>query len=245
MRFRLEAHHLALFRVFSAFALLFAAVSAAAQDSSHFSDPVAQSTSASASVSTSASTNSHDRDAAKNSLSIFTAGTLTNTTFFGKAADRHLFLLGARYTRTLRRTQRSVFSYTADILPLALLSQPFFNGFEQLRSFPPLTHNEISYGGGASPVGVEWKFRPERKWQPIVGVNGGFLYFQRNVPTTFSAQFNFTAYARVGLSTPVRDGKTFSFGYIFHHLSNGYTAHENFGMDSHMLFATYGFNFRR
>lgn len=236
---------MALLRILSAFALLSGAVAAAAQDSSHFSDQVAPSTSTPATVATRASASTGDRGDAKNSLSIFTAGTLTNTTFFGKTADRHLFLLGARYTRTIRRTQGSVFSYTADILPLALLSQPFFNGFEQLRSFPPLTYNEISYGGGASPVGVEWRFRPEKKWQPTVGVNGGFLLFERNVPTTFSAQFNFTAYARVGLSTPVRDGKTFSFGYIFHHLSNGYTAHENFGMDSHMLFATCGFNFRR
>jgi hypothetical protein len=71
--------------------------------------------------------------------------------------------------------------------------------------------------------------------QPLVGTDEGFLYFSRNVPSPLAARFNFTVAVRLGLRVRLDHGKALSFEYIYHHISNGYRAVQNPGVDSQML----------
>jgi hypothetical protein len=103
------------------------------------------------------------------------------------------------------------------------------------RKILPFTHTETTFGAGVSPIGLELRFMPHRRLQPLAGTSEGFLYFSRNVPSPAAAQFNFTVDVRFGLRVRLDHGKALSFEYIYHHLSNGYRAVENPGVDSQML----------
>jgi hypothetical protein len=179
-----------------------------------------------------------------NSFSIFGTATFANSGFEGQAFNRHLSLLGVHYGRVLARTRMISFSYTPELIPVALLSQPYSNigDFEVLRNQIPFTHSETSYGLGANLLGFELTFLPTRKIQPIVSTNEGFLYFSRNIPTPNAAQFNLTADIRLGFKIPLRGHKALSLSYMFHHLSNAYSAQQNPGMDSQMICVGYSFN---
>src|ERR1700682_4439418 len=97
------------------------------------------------------------------------------------------------------------------------------------------SHTETTFGAGVSPIGLELRFIPHGRLQPLVGTDEGFLYFSRNVPSPSAAQFNFTVDVRFGLHVRLDHGKALSFEYIYHHLSNGYRAVQNPGVDSQML----------
>jgi hypothetical protein len=154
---------------------------------------------------------------------------------------------GIGYSRTLARNGVLALSYTPQLVPAAMLSQPVLgNGHWAVQhSIPPFTHTETTYGAGASPVGLELRFRPNRDLQPLVGTDEGFLYFSRNVPAPFAAQFNFTVEVRLGLRFRLDHGRAVSLEYIYHHLSNGYRAPQNPGVDSQMLCVGYVRRLRR
>jgi hypothetical protein len=57
-------------------------------------------------------------------------------------------------------------------------------------------------------------FQPVRKVQPLVSVQGGFLYFSRKVPSIAGAQFNFAADGRVGAKVRLSSERAISFGWL-------------------------------
>jgi hypothetical protein len=173
----------------------------------------------------------------RNSFTIVGTATIANGSIEGDAFDRHLFLAGFRYSRTLVHREIATFSYSPELLPGAWLSQPILGDDHQAvqRSIPPFTHTETTVGAGASPIAVELTFLPARMLQPLVGTDEGFLYFSRNVPSPLAARFNFTVAVRLGLRVRLDHGKALSFEYIYHHMSNGYRAVQNPGVDSQML----------
>lgn len=180
-----------------------------------------------------------------NSLTIFGTVTLANSSFYADAFDRHLYLFGVRYSRVLARTNTFAFSYTPEIIPVALLTQPAIGRFALPRSIPPFTHTNVAYGVGANPAGFEFLFLPQQKIQPFVSTNAGFLYFSKNVPSFFAAQFNFAADGRAGVKIPLTSGRAVSAAYVFHHFSNGFQGRDNPGVDSQMIYMGYSFGFGR
>ena len=55
---------------------------------------------------------------------------------------------------------------------------------------------DAAYGSGVAPLGIQGcRFRPGRPIQPYVGLGGGMLWFQREIPIERAAQLNFTAEA--------------------------------------------------
>lgn len=180
-----------------------------------------------------------------NSLTIFGTVTLANNSFYADAFDRHLYLFGVRYSRVLARTNTFAFSYTPEIIPVALLTQPAIGRFALPRSIPPFTRTEVTYGAGANPVDFEFLFLPNRKFQPFISPSVGFLYFGKNVPSFFAAQFNFAADGRAGIRIPLNSGRAISAAYVFHHFSNGFQARDNPGVDSQMIYMGYSFGFGR
>jgi hypothetical protein len=48
---------------------------------------------------------------------------------------------------------------------------------------------------------------------------------------------------RAGLRFPMHGGRSLSVAYMFQHMSNGYIAVENPGVDSHMIHVAYTFPF--
>ena len=59
----------------------------------------------------------------------------------------------------------------------------------------------------------------------------GTIWFTRPVPEPSARAFNFTFDVRAGVLWQLRGANALRVGYMFHHLSNGYTAPSNPGVD--------------
>jgi opacity protein-like surface antigen len=124
--------------------------------------------------------------------------------------------------------------YKGSLVPFALV-----RGDEATLQLRP---DRTVYGGGAEPIGLQLNFRNHHRVQPYLNLTGGFLYFTEQVPVTDSSQYNFTFSGGAGLE--IFSGRhSFILGYRYHHISNGYTATYNPGIDSQII--SLGFSFRR
>lgn len=179
----------------------------------------------------------------KNSLTVFGTLTFANNGFYARSFDRHLSLMGLSYCRQLGRDRILSVSYAPEVIPIAVLSQPSIHDFALPRSIPSLTATQYVYGMGANPLGIEVISRSFQRLRPFVSLQGGFLYFSRNIPSVAAAQFNFVAEGRIGIRIRLSDKRTLAVAYDFHHLSNAFEAKDNPGLDSQMIDVGYTFKF--
>jgi hypothetical protein len=180
----------------------------------------------------------------KQNLSVFMTATFSNNDFYARSFDRHLSLLGLQYGLLLTHHHIVALSYIPEIIPVVVLAQPSIDGFAVRRSIPSVTRTQYVYGFGSNPASFELTFRPLHKVQPLLDLQGGFLYFSSKVPSVAAAQFNFVADGRIGTKIVLGSGRSVSVAYVFHHLSNGFEAKDNPGVDSQMIYAGYTFNLR-
>ena len=124
--------------------------------------------------------------------------------------------------------------YKVSLIPFAII-----HGDQATLQFRP---ERTVYAGGAEPIGLQMNFRNHRKIQPFMNATGGFLYFTRQVPVTDSSQYNFTFSFGGGVEI-FYNRRSLILGYSYHHISNGYTAKYNPGLDSHKL--SIGLSFKR
>jgi hypothetical protein len=135
--------------------------------------------------------------------------------------------------------------YTVDLVPLAMMSRPltFPNGphpgcnRELCPESGPLLGDGAAYGFGIIPLGAEISFVPHRRAELTVGASAGGLLFDRKVPLTSGARFNFTASIGAAFAILSDAGRGVSIGYRLHHLSNAGMAVNNPGLASHLFFA--------
>ncbi len=165
---------------------------------------------------------------------VWGGGSLDSPTLIGKFEDARLGLIGVRYARVLARGENVTLKYTSDAVPVAVLSFP-------VLSTPGL--RRTVYGAGLSPVGFQVNFRRRERVQPFAQASGGFLYFSERVPDATGAQFNFTADFGGGVQVKTGARRAWTFGYRYHHISNGYRAAQNPGFDSNLFYV--GFSFFR
>ena len=177
-----------------------------------------------------------------NAWTIFASASVANAQLYGTSRDRHLTLFGVRYTRLLLKKGAFALNYIPEIIPLAVLSQPALGNLAA-PARTPLTHIQIAYAAGINPVGVELVLPQKKRVEPFVGTTEGFLFFNRNVPSPLAAQFNFAFTVGTGVRLRLSESTGISVGYFFHHFSNAAEAHQNPGLDSHLISFGYVFGF--
>jgi hypothetical protein len=177
-----------------------------------------------------------------NAWTLFANTSVANATLYGTSRDRHLTLFGVRYTRLLLEKNAFTVDYTPEIIPLAILSQPAL-GTLAVPVRTPLTHSQTAYAFGVNPIGAELALLPHKRVEPFVGTTEGFLFFNRNVPSPQAAQFNFAFTMGTGVRLRLSESTGISLGYFFHHFSNASEAHQNPGLDSHLISFGYVFGF--
>ncbi|HYW74336.1 MAG TPA: acyloxyacyl hydrolase [Pyrinomonadaceae bacterium] len=157
-------------------------------------------------------------------------------TLIGKTPSARFGQIGLRYGRVLAASKTVAFEWTIDAVPVAVLSndRPFITS-----SSPPVIGSERKsvYGAGAAPIGLKFNFRRDRRVQPFGQATGGFLYFAEQVPIANASQFNFTFDFGGGIQIVNSNRRSFTVGYKYQHISNGYTANFNPGVDVQMIFA--------
>ncbi|HEY5883529.1 MAG TPA: acyloxyacyl hydrolase [Pyrinomonadaceae bacterium] len=158
-------------------------------------------------------------------------------TLIGKTPEARVGNLGLRYGRVLAASKNVAFEYTVDIIPVAALSLKRFTAVQVSPGvFSIQQSRESVYGAGAAPIGLKLNFRRQKRVQPFAAITGGFLYFSEQVPVAGASQFNFTYDVSGGIQIVNSNKRAFSIGYKYHHISNGYTATFNPGVDIQMIY---------
>ena len=168
----------------------------------------------------------------RNEFGLWSGYSPTSTVSFGQSTDRSFSKVALRYARRVLDTHHGSLRYTFDLVPLAVLRQP--NLLEPAR-------RDTFYAAGLSPLGVQWNWRPKHDVQPIASWSGGFLYFNKRIPTPDASQYNYTFDAGVGVQVRQRHRETMTFMLKYNHISNGFQAKDNPGIDS--ITGTVGFSF--
>jgi len=96
-----------------------------------------------------------------------------------------------------------------------------------------------TYVGGLSPAGLEAKFLPRSKIQPVLTLMTGFAVSPRDIPMFDSSAFNFTFSFGAGFDFFRRPNRSMSFEYRLQHLSNASIGAINPGIDSQMMHVGY------
>src|SRR5262245_53226842 len=156
-------------------------------------------------------------------------------TLIGKTPDAKFGNIGLRYGRVLLASKGVAFEWTIDAIPLALISNE-----RLIRTSSPsvfTVDRKTFYGWGIAPIGLKFNFRRNRRVQPFGQATGGFLYFSDQVPNINTSQFNFTFDFSGGVQVVDSNRRSFTIGYKYEHISNGYTGTYNPGVDLQMIFA--------
>ena len=151
----------------------------------------------------------------------------------GVTAGQQYYEASLNFGYVLHQTDSYALKYKFSLIPFALV-----HGDEATLQLRP---DRTVYGGVAEPIGIQLNFRNHRRLQPFIGATEGFLYFTEQVPVTDSSQYNFT-FAFGGGVEIFSNRHSFVLGYRYHHISNGYTATYNPGIDSQMI--SVGFSFK-
>ncbi len=163
-------------------------------------------------------------------LGIWAGYSPDNPTLMGRTTNRPYFELDLQYARVLKTGDDWALKYTPEVIPVAIIRQP-----PQDSSDLPGKKRQI-YGFGVTPVGLQVNFRRGSVLQPYINVSGGVLYFDQQVPVEGSSKFNFSLSLGGGLQIWYGENQSVSLGYKYHHISNGYTARQNPGVDSNLYY---------
>jgi hypothetical protein len=162
---------------------------------------------------------------------------------FGATPGRDVAVTALRMTIPLGANGAVAWDWVGDLVPAAWVSMPRPEtvgskcGSQSCFTRAGFAGQDAAYGLGIAPLGIQLRFRPGHVVQPYVGMGGGMLWFQREIPIERAAQMNFTADAGLGLLLGKPGHLGVMAGYKLHHISNAGTARRNPGMDNYMIYA--------
>ena len=148
-------------------------------------------------------------------------------TLIGVETDRRFAVAGFSYSyRCWQWTSISV-SYTAGVMPAAILIEPA----------------HAVYGVGVTPVGFTLDFSRRRTLYPFVEFDGGIIASTEPIPERGpdATGLNFLFDLGGGIRWRVGSRCAVTLGYKFLHISNAYTTGFNPGVDNNVLYVGYSF----
>jgi hypothetical protein len=167
-----------------------------------------------------------------NEFGVWGGGSFSSPTLIGTTEDTRLAVFALRYARVLARGESLAFKYTLDAVPVARLSFPAF----EPAAVGVVERRKTITAAGLSPVGFQLNFRRRERVQPFLQTSGGFLYFGERIPDERGARFNFTGDFGGGVEWKTAQRHAWTFGYRYHHVSNGFRAQVNPGFDSNLFY---------
>lgn len=175
-----------------------------------------------------------------NEFGIWGGISVHSPTWIGGIEDARFGNIGLRYGRVLAASKSVAFEWTIDSVPVAVLSNPRLFIMQSGSTFAIQRTRKSAYAFGVSPIGLKLNFRRNKRVEPFVASTGGFLFFNEDVPVAGAARFNFTFDFQGGVQIVNGDRRSYTIGYKFNHISNGFHSDINPGVDLHMLF--FGFS---
>jgi len=170
------------------------------------------------------------------------------TNLFGTVAGREIAMAAMRIQRPFGGNDYVAWDYVVDLLPAVWVSRRDPGSPTNIppcprKGFGPcLLRGDIEnasgvYGFGASPAGLQLRFRRKSTFQPFLDVGAGALWFFEPVPSAHSDRFNFMLGAGGGVLLARPGRVSVIAGYKLLHISNGGLGNSNPGLDNHLLYA--------
>ena len=182
-------------------------------------------------------------DVGTKELGIWTGYSDSNPTLFGRTTHRSLSELSIQYMRVVKAGETWALKYTAEIIPAVTIREPRQNVINGDAEDLPGDRQSV-YGFGVTPLGFQMNFRRGQVLQPYINGSAGILFFEDKVPVVNSSRFNFSLGLGGGVQIWFLENQSLRAGYKYNHISNGFTARENPGMDSNLLYIGYSFSWR-
>ncbi len=182
-------------------------------------------------------------DVGTNELGIWAGYSGYNSTLIGRTTNRSLFEFNIQYAHVFETSNTWALKYTAEIVPVAIVRQPHQGVINGNTVDLPGSKQRI-YGIGVAPVGLQMNFRRGQVLQPYINGSAGILYFEDKVPVADSSRFNFALGVGAGVQIWYLENQSIRLGYKYYHISNGYTAPHNPGMDSNLFYIGYAWSWR-
>lgn len=158
--------------------------------------------------------------------------------FGGQAAGVSQVALGLRASTDLVRLGRVRVRYSAQLIPLMRVSH--VERYERLTSSAVttyvLTGTTNAYGAGFTPLGLDLGIDLGHHLRIQGGAAAGVSRFTQHIPLAAGRQRNFSAEWDAMAMYDIGHGRSVQLGLRWKHLSNGYTAYENPGIDNRLLF---------
>jgi hypothetical protein len=161
---------------------------------------------------------------------------------WGAVADRNHLILGVRGSADVLRWGKLAVAFAPEIVPALIISDnPIYETVPMrqggvTRQTQVVVGSGPVYGLGIAPLGTEVLLRTGSTFQAFAAVAVGVVWFTRAVPVANSKAYNYTIEMGGGLLWEYGQGRRVRFGYMFHHLSNAWSATENPGLDGDIFY---------
>jgi len=147
---------------------------------------------------------------------------------------------GVEYDRQWGHFLKARFDYVAEVLPFVLLSQPAVSDFWGNGISP---NQQLVPGVMVSPFGFRWLWLRDKAVKPYVVGKLGAIAFTEKAFSPNASYANFNVQAAFGLQIRLTERMDVRVEpFEFFHVSNGYLARSNPGMDQ--LATRYGVSYR-
>jgi Lipid A 3-O-deacylase (PagL) len=131
--------------------------------------------------------------------------------------------------------------YTAQLMPAIILSRVEQYQLLEIpgRSVYVLSGSGRTYGVGLSPIGLQLAIDATPRVRLQFGAAAGVSVFTKHIPTAGGARRNFSAEWDAAIRIAAGRDRWIQAGLRWMHISNGFTAFENLGVDNRMIVIGY------
>lgn len=137
--------------------------------------------------------------------------------------------IGVEYDREIGHLLGARLDYSSEVIPMMILSQPAVSDYWGNARSP---NQQFVPGLSVSPVGFRFLYREHSKIRPIFVGHLGAAVFTRKALSPNASYVNFNIQASAGVQYAVADRWDVRLEpFQFFHVSNGYLASSNPGMD--------------
>ena len=161
---------------------------------------------------------------------------------WGSIGDRDHYILGVRGSTEVLRWGSFSLAFAPEIVPVIVITNnPTYHTVTVIRG-GVARETQVEDGSapvlgiGFAPLGTEALLRVGSRVQGFAAIAVGVAWFTREVPVANSKAYNYTAELGGGVLWEYRPGRRLRFGYMFHHLSNAWSAVENPGLDGDVFY---------
>jgi opacity protein-like surface antigen len=172
----------------------------------------------------------HQRRPVESELVYEAIGSVGHYHLFADSWWSNLHTAGVEYDRnSWGKFIGAQMDYTADIMPVAILTQP---SKTDVWGDPLTTDREHVPGLAFSPIGLRMLWRDGKRVKPYYMIKGGLIGFTKKALSENATYENFTLQQSLGAQFKLTDRWDFRTGFLFFHFSDGFIVTSNPGLDS-------------